>query len=282
MGDGSAEALAMGNAFIDLSSWRKVGVSGADAPSWLNDLISVDIQPVRYGRARRSLLLSPTGGVRAEFTVAMSGEGLLLIQDPIQPRSVLELLQPYVLSADVELQDRTDDLVLFAFPGRPAPPDIPGTTPSVPSCVGIGADLLGMAADHRSLAARLGREFLPVDLEGLQAWRIAAGIPRVGVDVTQEDLPQEGGLGDAVSFEKGCYLGQEAVAKVRNLGHPRRVLLKVEARQAPAPGDAVHLNGVVVGAITSAAGTLALAKVRWAARGGPLRTPDGAELRIRT
>ena len=85
-----------------------------------------------------------------------------------------------------------------------------------------------------------------------------------------------------MSFDKGCFLGQEAVAKVRNLGHPRRLLLPVEGDTRLGRGDGVYSNGAVVGTITSAAGTRALAKVRWASREAPLRTADGAALRVRT
>jgi folate-binding protein YgfZ len=276
------EALEAGTAFVDLSSWRKVGVAGSEALSWLNDLVSADIDDIGPGRARRALLLSPTGGVRAEFTVAVHGGSILLIQDPAQPRSILDLLAPYVLSSDVELDDRTAELALFAFPNRTTAPDAAGSAPSTPSCVGPGADMIVLSEDHDRIAEYLGKTLLPAGSEELEAWRVAAGVPRVGVDVAEDDLPQEGALTDAVSFDKGCFLGQEAVAKVRNLGHPRRLLLPVEADAPLGRGDGVYSDGTVVGTITSADGTRALAKVRWASREGPFRTADGAELRVRT
>ena len=217
----AVDALMSGRAFADLSSWRKVAVSGGEALEWLNDLASADISDLGPGRARRSLLLSPTGRIRAEFTVAVPGGNLLLIQDPAQPTAIDALLEPYVLSSDVQLEDRTGDLALYAFPGRSSP-DSPGTAVSTPSCTGAGADLIALAEDHDFLLRSLSTAYTLAGSEALEAWRIAAGIPRFGVDALEEDLPQEGGFADTVSFEKGCYLGQEAVAKVRNLGHPRR------------------------------------------------------------
>jgi folate-binding protein YgfZ len=102
------------------------------------------------------------------------------------------------------------------------------------------------------------------------------------VDALDDDLPQEAGLGDAVAVDKGCYLGQEAVAKVRNLGHPRRVLLHLHAGAPVRPGDAVRADGESVGEITSAAGGddrwWALAKVRWRDRAAPLATTEGVSL----
>src|SRR5438094_8874339 len=136
-----AGALASGRAFADLSSWRKVAVSGPDARKWLNDLVSADISHLAPGRARRSLLLSPTGRIRAEFPVAARGDVFLLIQDPAQPAPMDALLSRYILSSDVELEDRTEHLALYAFPGLSAAPDMPGGTTSAPSCLGAGVDL---------------------------------------------------------------------------------------------------------------------------------------------
>ncbi|HEX2266939.1 MAG TPA: hypothetical protein VHI97_01890, partial [Actinomycetota bacterium] len=85
---GVLEALLTGRAFVDLSSWRKIAVTGSDAFRWLNDLVSADLTGLRSGQARRSLLLSPTGQVRADFTVLAYPEGLLLLQDPAQPHEI--------------------------------------------------------------------------------------------------------------------------------------------------------------------------------------------------
>ena len=225
---GIVELLASGKAFADLTSWRKIAVSGADAVDWLNDLISADISDLASGRARRSLLLSRTGAVQAEFTVAVPGGNLLLIQDPEQP-SVQDLLERYVLSSDVELEDRTDQLALFAFPGRTSEPDAPGTEVSVPSALGAGVALVALAEDHEPILSRLSKVYPVGSPEDVEAWRIGAGIPRLGVDILDGDLPQEAGLREEVSLHKGCYLGQEAVAKLENLGRPRRVVVPFEA-----------------------------------------------------
>jgi len=266
----------------DLSSWSKIAASGADATTWLDALVTADLEGIPEGGARHSLLLSPTGSVRADFTVANLDGDLLLLQEPSQPRSILDLLSPYVLSSDVRLADRSDDLALLAFPGLAKPPDVPGATPSIPSCIGRGADLIAPAIDHDRLLSALSHEFALAADDDVEAWRVSAGIPRFGQDVTDEDLPQEGGLEAAVSFGKGCFLGQEAVAKVRNLGHPRRALLLVDADAPLRQGDQIFNEEAPIGAITSASGNIAIAKVRWKAREGPFRTGAGTELRVRT
>jgi folate-binding protein YgfZ len=282
MMSGSVEALTTGKALADLSSWRKIEVSGADGTSWLDALVTADLEDMRPGRARRSLLLSPTGGVRADFTVVNPNGGLLLIQDPSQPRSIFDLLSPYILSSDVQLSDRSEDLALFAFPGLAMAPDVPGATPSVPSCLGQGADLIAPVEGHERFLSDMADTFALAARDDVEAWRVRAGIPRFGQDVTDEDLPQEGGLEAAVSFGKGCFLGQEAVAKVRNLGHPRRVLLLVEADAPLRQGDQIFSEEASIGTVTSASGNIAIAKVRWQAREGPFRTSGGSELRVRT
>jgi folate-binding protein YgfZ len=274
MGEGGLEQmLGAGEAFADLSFWRKTAVSGRDAFGWLNDLVSADIAGLQPGQATRALLLSPTGSVRAEFTVAVQPEGVLLLQDPSQHERIAELLARYVLSSDVALQDRTDDLALFAFPGLSDPPPLAqGEAASTPSCLGTGLDLLMDLDEHDRLLDRLQGSFALAGGEVVEAWRIRAGIPRFGVDGTTDDLPQECGFEDSVAFGKGCYLGQEAMAKVRNLGHPRRLLVHLQATEPVSPGQTVQVAGKDVGRVTSAARsdglTRLLAKISWDARAG--------------
>jgi folate-binding protein YgfZ len=279
----AARLLASGRAFVDLSFWRKIEVSGADAGAWLQDLASADLTDLEHGRSRPSLLLSPTGRVRAAFTVARTGGGWLLVQDPEQARAVDALLAPYVLSSDVVLTDRTESIALFALPGQGQEVEIPGADSLAPSCLGgRGLDLIASIEEHRRLQGALEARFVAVGNEAVEEWRVLAGIPRFGVDATEDDLPQEGALDEAVAFDKGCYLGQEAVAKVRNLGHPRRLVLHMRADGAVSPGEAVRCDGEAVGLVTSAArhghGTVLFARVAWDAREGPIETSTGIPL----
>src|SRR5438552_7836431 len=277
-----AELLAQGKAFVDLSYWRKVAVTGADALTWLNDLVSNDLSDLAPGRAKQALLLSPTGRIRAMFTVAVPASTILLIQDPSQPAPVEDILSRYVLSSDVQLEDRTGELALFAFPGLASPPDVPGATFSAPSCLGAGLELVCAAADHDRLAATLGKSFRATGGEEMERWRVLAGRPLLGVDALEEELPVEAGLDDLVSYDKGCYLGQEAVAKVRNLGHPRRLVAALEASELVPPGDTVLVDGSEAGQVTSVAQiggrVLAMARLAWEARTGPFRTATGTDL----
>jgi hypothetical protein len=135
----------------------------------------------------------------------------------------------------------------------------------------------------RERLAKAFEAFAKVGAETVERWRVTAGLPRFGVDGTSGDLPAEAGLDALVSYGKGCFLGQEAVARVRNLGHPRRSVVMVEAGSAVSPGDPVLVDGSEVGQVTSVGeangGWRALARVGWNAQLGPLRTATGTELR---
>jgi folate-binding protein YgfZ len=278
----AAELLDQGRAFADLSRWRKVAVEGAEALAWLDALVTADLEDLAPGRARRAAFLSPTGAVLAEFTVAVVGGTPLLLQDPAQPRPVDDLLAPYVLSSDVRLRDRTEELGLFSFPGRSEPPNAPGGAFSAPSALGAGVDVVCLEEDREPLRTSFARAFAPASEEDVEAWRVARGIARLARDGAPGDLPAECGLDGVVSRTKGCYLGQEAVARVANLGHPRRVLVHVTAAAPLRTGEAVLAEGREVGRVTSAARFgdrwYALVRVRWEWREAPLRTASGASL----
>jgi len=279
------ELLGSGQAFAHLSDWRSVTVRGSEAIPWLNDLVSADLNDLRPAVARPSLLLSPTGSVLAGFTVTLVEGVVVLLQDPRQPRSIATLLEPYVVSSDVELSDRTGGYSVFGLPGTAEDPEISGATWSTPSCLGTGGDLIGRREDHDRIATRLSDAFTLAGDEDVEAWRIAAAIPRIGVDTSDGDLPAEAGLDRAVSFDKGCFLGQEAVAKMRNLGHPRRLLAALEGDGAVAAGETVSSSAGESGVVTSVTrangSSLALARIRWEHRDAVLRTSGGILLRPR-
>jgi folate-binding protein YgfZ len=275
-------------AFADLSAWRKLEVTGADAGAWLNDLVSADLSGLPLGRATGSLLLLPTGGVRASFSVGSTDDGWLLLQDPGEPSFVGEVLERYVLSSNVRLADRTDDLAAFSadLPDLGVGlPDRGADLSMTPSCLGAGADLIVPAADANRRRLALAGLARAASADDVETARIVRGLPRVGLDVMPSDLPQESGLDHLVAFDKGCYLGQEAVAKVRNLGHPRRLLLRASAADAVEAGELVIAGDREAGAVTSAAEWdgrwFALARVSWGRRDEELRTEAGVRLLVR-
>ena len=218
-------------------------VSGSDATAWLNDLVSASVDGTEV---RRSLLLTPTGRIRAEFHVARFDGGRVLVQDPVQPRPIDELLAPYVLSSDVDLEP-VADMRLFAVPHR---------------------DELGIAFGKP--------DGDPGDYE---EWRIRRGIPRFGVDLDEESLPQEAGWETLIDFTKGCFMGQEAMARIQNFGgHPTRVIRALRAERVLTPGDRVVGRDGDVGLVTSVSGPYVIARVSWAAREETIATESGVQL----
>jgi folate-binding protein YgfZ len=254
------EALDDGGAVLDLEGWTLTEVRGADAEAWLNDLVTAAMEGIRDGEAVRSLLLSPTGKIRADFHVLRSpdGEGFLLLQGPGQPDSVATLLGPYVLSSDVELA-AADPTGLLVTP-RPGP-------------------------TWTATRGDLGDAMI-VGAEALEAWRVRHGIARFPVDLDADSLPAEAGLDEepVIDRTKGCYLGQESVARVRNLGHPPRVVFGVRADGALHPGLAVLSDGAQAGIVTSVepdGGPGAMVRIRWDARKAELTAAGGAGLERR-
>lgn len=262
------DALDRGGAFADRSTWRKLRVAGPDARRWLGDLLTADVASLEAGPARRSLLLTPTGRIRADvWMAAQADDAFLLVQDVDQPDPIDGLLAPYVLSSAVELEDVTERLGLLVL----AQPQ----------------ELFAVPPDERAAARRrlLARSYVEVGDDAFEAWRVARGDPRMVLDYPAGALPAEASLERLIDVTKGCFLGQESVAKIRNLGHPPTVLrhlrtASIVERDAPV---IARVGGDEVGVVTSVAprrdgGSVLLARVAWRAAGAALRTGDGSAL----
>ena len=206
-----------------------------------------------------------------------------MLQAPEQSEHIGLALSTYVLSADVSLEDRTNDLALFTVPGRAASlVGIHGATE--PSSVGPGIDVL---VDAGKPAWRFVEACIAAGLEeaggdAYEVWRVRRGIARMGPDFDERSLPSEAGLEATIDSEKGCFLGQEAVARVRNLGHPPRLLRHLHGPGRIAAGEAVFAGTSAVGEVTSAApdgeGSTVIARVRWDAAIEPLTVSGGRSL----
>lgn len=255
------EALEQERAFVDLRGWGLTEVRGIDAQGWLNDLVTASVEGLAEGEALRSFLLSPTGRIRADIRVLResAGDGFLLLQDTAQPETIADLLAPYILSSDVELA-RADPRGLLVRP-RPS----------------LGWTVAWEAGDDASVAA---------GPEALEAWRIRQGFARFPVDLDADSLPAEAGLDvePVIDRRKGCYLGQESVARVRNLGHPPRLVVGVRTEVPLRPGTPVRSRGDRVGSVTSVeprGGSSAMVRIRWDARDTELTAEGGVALERR-
>ena len=244
------DALDGDRAAVRTRGWTATRIRGDDAERWLNDLVTADLQRLEPGEVVRSLLLSPTGRIRADLLVERQDGSLLALQSPDRPRSLAELLAPYVLSADVVLEDTEPDAVLVG---------------------GAGGWRLAPEAPPRHET---------VGPDAFEAWRIRRGVARFPVDLDEESLPAEAGLDrePVIDRGKGCYLGQESVAKVRNLGHPTRLVVPATLDGTASPGDRIRSGTEDVGVLTSLDGPNAIVRIRWAARDDALETDRGTPL----
>jgi len=275
-------ALLTGRAFVDVSDYRKVRVHGDDAIRWLHDLLTADIAGLTPGASCRSLLLTPTGRIRADVQVLRRDDDVVLTQSPGQPDHIGLLLGPYILSSAVSLEDATGDLALFAVPDAAAATiGLPGYEPS---SLGPGLDLLAAQGKPawRVQDALVKAALTEASAAAAEAWRVIHGIARMGLDFDQRSLPAEAALDATIDTTKGCFLGQESVARISNLGHPPRVLRHVRCEAAFVPGAAVFAEGEAVGEVTSAApiadACVGLVRIAWAAVGTRLTDAAGHPL----
>lgn len=276
-------ALDEGRAFVERADLEVTLVSGRDVRTFLGDLVTADVDSLEPHAARPSLLLTPTGRIRAAFhLLGLSDGGFALAQGRDQPEPVGALLEPYVLSAEVSIGPSR--LRLFSIPGRDEPPAWTGRGWR-PGLVGTGVDLLVGGTDEglEDVRRRLVAEGLELARpEALEVRRIRRGEPRFPVDLGPDALPAEAGWEDRIDLTKGCFLGQEAVAKVRNLGHPPHLVLALRSDGPIRPGEEVLVDAEPVGRVTSAAsspdGWAVLARVRYGASGRALLTASGRAL----
>ncbi|HTI34459.1 MAG TPA: glycine cleavage T C-terminal barrel domain-containing protein [Miltoncostaea sp.] len=222
-------------------------VEGPDAASFLHGLLSNDVAGLAPGGSTEALLLDAKGHVQASIGVHRDdADAFTLIVPPADGGAVAAALERYHFSEDLEVLGPEDAWTLTVS-GMPAPagPSVPGI---LPGSVRVVVDDPAAAG-----AALPGGQAPP---EALEMARVAAGVARVGVDTGPSTLVQEAALEDrAVSFTKGCYLGQETVARLQFRGRATRALRGLLRESAPEPGAAVTAGGREVGRVTSVART---------------------------
>ena len=272
-GDPYAEqrALAGGWGVVDRSHRGVLRISGADRLSWLHSLTTQHLEQLAAGQAAEALVLSPQGHVEHELTLTDDGTAVWAHVEPGAAASLLEFLTSMKFMLRVDPQDVSADYAVLTLlgPDIPADPIAPGSVrlSTVAGPAGrppegprwFATDLIVSRADlaHRVEGLRSAGSAL-AGMWALEALRIAAGRPRLGLDTDHRTIPHEvGWIGTAVHLNKGCYRGQETVARVHNLGHPPRrlVLLHLDGSEdrLPSRGDPVSLGATSVGVAGSAA-----------------------------
>lgn len=250
---GEYRALREGRGLVT-SSHEAVTVDGPDAVGFLDALLSQDIASMPEGEVRRSLLLEPRGKMRAALWVGRLPGSVILVGDPGTGELIAGDLRRFLLRTDATID-------------QPAPVDalVGPAAPEVIATLGLaseGVNAVGPGFVMRADLGRLPRFFAhQLDLEVASSGRLAYDVVRVEEaepqmlrDIDFKTIPQESGLVESsVAFDKGCFLGQELVARIDSRGHVNRILrgVVVETNVLPPEGAVVEVEGREVGRVTS-------------------------------
>jgi folate-binding protein YgfZ len=262
-------ALAEGRAWADLSHRTVISISGSDRLSWLHSLTTQHLDSLHPGEWKEALILDPQGHIEFQFFLVDDGTSIYLHLDSEYSLPLVTYLEKMRFMLDVSVRDVSSEFVILRAPG--ASDAIGGPYALVPR------------SELEATSQAFNNANLQVGIWALEAERIASGRARIGLDTDHKTIPNEiGALNKSVHMNKGCYRGQETVAKVFNLGHPPRrlVLLHLDGSSVdiPAHGAPVNFQGKEIGYIGSVArhfelGPIALAMVK-------RNTPTDATLNI--
>jgi folate-binding protein YgfZ len=262
-------ALLEGTAWADLSHLAVVAVTGEDRLKWLHDLTTQHLLEFGVGSWTSALILDPQGHVEYQFSLVDDGTTTFIVLDPHFAQGLIEYLKKMRFMLKVDVSDASGEHAVLRAPG-------------IANEVG-GPFALVPRAELDEMKKVFGASATQVGTWALDAERVAAGRPRHGFDTDAKSIPNElGVIHGSVHMNKGCYRGQETVAKVYNLGKPPRrlVMLHLDGHAVvmPPTGTPVMNGEVQVGFLGTVArhyelGPIALATVK-------RNTPVDAELTV--
>jgi tRNA-modifying protein YgfZ len=280
---------------LDRSERGKLALSGPDAASFMQGQVTNDVEALAPGSGCYAAFLTPKGKMLGDLRILNTGDELLLDTERVSLQDLFNMIRRFSIGYRVELHKRTLERGLLSLIG-PDSASIAGVdglaaeehAHAVITVAGgalsaravrtdVGIDLLCDATDTEALTRALEDSgAVAVAEAAVECVRIERGRPRYGVDLDESVIPQEAGLNErAVSFTKGCYVGQETVARLYYRGKPNRMLRGLRLSAAAEPGAEVRFGDRVVGRLTSVGqsprfGPIALALVR---REAPPATP---------
>ncbi len=268
------EAFQAGRGIVELSGWTCLALTGADRHAFLHNFCTNDIKRLTPGNSCEAFFTNVKGRIIGHALINCSEDELAIVGEPDQATRLLEHLDRYIIREDVQLRDETAArghlLVDADFTAQRF--ELAAQVTDWYATNGRTLRLIETpSADVRKLKERLAANGLVSCDEAFETVRSEAGVPLFGVDFDDRNLPQEVGRNDeAISFTKGCYLGQETVARIDALGHVNQQLVGVRfsGEAVPDNGTALAHNGKTIGQVTSAVFSpkldtpLALAMVR--------------------
>jgi tRNA-modifying protein YgfZ len=279
------ELLSEAAGLVDRSDRAKFLVRGGEAAEFLQGQVSNDVEALEPGTGCYAVILNHKGKLRTDLRV-LRGEDLFWLDTEAIGHAVLaHMLRTYALGRDVQWEDVSATRALLSVVGPAARELFEGPEHSFEERDGrmyvataLGVDVIGEPG--------LELDFKTVTDEAAECLRIESGRPRLGFDMDAETMPQEAGINErAVSFTKGCYVGQETVARLHYRGKPNRHLRGLRLTEPAERGTEVLLGEKVVGRLGSACvsprlGPIALAVVRREAEPGDTVTVAGAEAEV--
>jgi folate-binding protein YgfZ len=289
------ELLSESAGLVDRSERAKFVVRGGDAVGFLQGQVSNDVESLAPGTGCYATILNHKGKLRTDLRI-LRGEDFLWLDTEAVGHAVLRhMLANYTLGRDVQWEDLTEDHAILSLIG-PGADELADEAPPATehSFVDSGAGLwvrtdLGLDAlcgTRRADELRAELEVEEVSEEAAECLRIESGRPRLGIDMDSETMPQEAGINErAVDFEKGCYVGQETVARLHWRGKPNRHLRGLRLTQPVERRTDILLGEKVVGRVSSTCvsprfGPIALALVRREASPGDTVRAGAAEAEV--
>ena len=282
---------------VDRSERGKLLLRGPDAAEFLQGQLTNDVESLAEGSGCYAALLTPKGKLRADLRLLRGPGWIWLDTEAIGLAPLRRTVQMYSIGRQVHLEDQTAGRAILSLLGPHAREALDAAPPQrehafVEGEHGLyvatdrGVDVICAAGDADGVRAALGVE--EVAEEVAECLRIESGRPRHGLDMDEDTIPQEAGLNDrAVSFSKGCYVGQETVARLHYKGKPNRHLRGLRLSRPARTGEPVRLGERPVGRIGSACrspahGPIALALIRREAAPGDTVAvgDDGASAQV--
>jgi folate-binding protein YgfZ len=267
--DAEYRQLKEGCGLLDRSGRGVIAVTGPDGAEYLQGQLTNDVEALEPGDGQYAALLDRKGHMQADMRVLrLSTEEILLDTEPVAREAVLRHLTMYSIGREVAVADVSEECAVLSLIGpRSAEPAgtaaLPENACEETTVAGItclaagtaeGIDLI-VAADERERlqGALLEAGAVEVSPAAAELLRIEAGRPRFGAEMGTETMPAEAGIvEDAVSFTKGCYIGQETVARLHYKGKPNRHLRGLRLSAPAAPGAVLRLGEKEVGRLGSA------------------------------
>lgn len=261
-------ALKQGAAWLDLSGRGKIFASGSDSARLLHAMSTNHIEGLAVGAACYAFFLNAQGRIQADARILRLEDRFLLDTEPETRERLYRHLDKYIIAEDVVLDDASDRLAALSVEG-PGALAVPAAAEGrivyeVSSTGAPGFRVLLPVGQKDGLIQELENAgVVPAAPGDAEVVRLEHGQPRYGQDILEMTLPQETRQMHAVHFQKGCYLGQEIVERIRSRGHVNKLLVRLtlEGDQVPEPGTKLTAGGSEVGEITSAAFSPDLGKV---------------------